>query len=132
MTHHDWLLPFSVWVQTHVSWKRAPRLQGLYALLEETGPLSADDLQGLLAREGAGMRVTIDTIQRDLKLLAEKGYIRRVADSGRSAIWDSTPLVDVEWLPIPALTVRKHAYKCPNCGLVAGRKAFQVPLSDAK
>lgn len=39
--------------------------------------------------------------------------------------------IDVEWLPIPAAHVRKHAYKCPNCAHIAGRKAFQVPLSEA-
>lgn len=39
--------------------------------------------------------------------------------------------IDVEWLPIPTMRTRKYTYMCPNCHHVAGRKAFQVPISAA-
>jgi hypothetical protein len=75
-------MPFIKWVDTHVHYQRAPRLQAIMLLLKGTGPLTSHDVQARLARAGvlagARMRVTIDTVQRDLKLLVYEGYLEAV------------------------------------------------------
>ena len=89
MSSRDRRMSFTKWVDTHVHGRRAPRLQAIVMLLWVTGPLSSYDIQESIARAGvpvparAGapahtmyMRATIDTIQRDLKLLVEQGYVR--------------------------------------------------------
>jgi len=76
------VMPFRIWVDTHVHWQRAPRLQAIHTLLDAVGPLTSSDIQERLARAsapaGARMRVTIDTVQRDLTLLIREGYVQPV------------------------------------------------------
>lgn len=86
-------MSFAMWVATHVHYLRAPRLQVLMTYLEAFGPKLSRDIQEHLARPrlpappaGARMRVTIDTIQRDLALLLHWGFIAKV-DAGDYYEW---------------------------------------------
>lgn len=69
------LMRFSIWVRTAVAENRGDRMRQMHLMLEAIGPLFPTELQEKLARAGA--RVTIDTVQRDLKLLEEKGYVQK-------------------------------------------------------
>ncbi len=85
MSRRDRRMPFAKWVDTHVHYLRAPRLQAIMTLLA-SGPRTSRVVQERLARASrpthmhasAGLRVTIDTIQRDLKLLVTQGYLQTV------------------------------------------------------
>ena len=84
MSCRDLRMPFTKWVDTQVHYLRASRLQAIMMLLHATGPLISYDIQTGIARARrparmharARMSVTIDTIQRDLKLLVKQGYVR--------------------------------------------------------
>lgn len=77
-------MEFAKWVDTHVHYLRAPRLQAIMTLLEHVGPLTCYDVQERIAsasrparmHASARMRVSIDTIQRDLKLLTDQRYVQ--------------------------------------------------------
>ena len=79
-------MPFTKWVDTHVHYQRAPRLTAIMMYLEAFGPKLSRDIQEHIARAGAHtdvpagarMRVTIDTVQRDLALLIRMGYLEAV------------------------------------------------------
>ena len=98
MSRRDRRMPFAKWVDTHVHYLRAPRLQAIMILLEERGAQTSRVVRELLDRErtrlrartrahpSAYMSVTIATIQRDLALLIERGYLRRV-DKGDRWEW---------------------------------------------
>lgn len=87
-------MPFAKWVDTHVHYQRAPRLQAIMMYLEAFGPKISHNIQEHLTHAGvragvpAGtrMRVTIDTVQRDLMLLIRAGYLQQV-DQGDSYEW---------------------------------------------
>jgi hypothetical protein len=84
-------MPFTKWVDTHVHYQRAPRLTAIMMYLEAFGPQLSRNIQAHLARvsvlagapTGARMRVTIDTVQRDLALLIRMGYLEAVDQGDR-------------------------------------------------
>lgn len=101
MSRRDLRMPFTKWVDTHVRSRRALRLQAIMMLLGVTGALSSYDIQEGIARAGVPvparteqrahtthMRASIDTIQRDLKLLVEQGYVRCIYPPLESARYE--------------------------------------------
>ena len=91
-------MPFGKWVDTHVHYLRAPRLQAIMILLEEHGAQTSRALRELLsadrprlrartrAHPSARMCVATPTVQRDLAMLIDLGYLRRI-DKGDGYEW---------------------------------------------
>ncbi len=116
MSRRDQRMPFAKWVDTHVHYLRAPRLQAIMTLLEERGAQTSRVLRELLACErtrlraltqahpSARMGVTIDTVQGDLALLIERGYLQRV-DQGDGYEWGGGRRISIWRYGLPTGTL---------------------------
>lgn len=109
MSRRDRRMPFTKWVATHVHYQRAPRLQAIMMYLEAFGPQLSRNIRDHLALAstladvpvGVRMRVTLDTIQRDLMLLIRAGYVEMV-DQGDHYEWGGGRLIRLWRYGLPA------------------------------
>lgn len=109
-------MPFAKWVDTHVHYLRAPRLQAIMILLEEHGAQTSRVVHELLSADRTRLRartrahasaricVAIDTIQRDLALLINLSYLRRV-DRGDGYEWGGGRRLIIWRYGLPASTL---------------------------
>ena len=112
MSSRDRRMPFAKWIDTHVHYLRAPRLQAIMTMLQVRGPLTSHTVQERLTwaarparmHASARMHVTIDTIQRDLKMLVDLGYLRRV-DCGDRWEWGGGRLLRIWRYELPTDTL---------------------------